>query len=61
MSLLINAATKHQAGELAEAAKLYNEYIEKNAEKRQKLLFVWTLHAGYGEPPACRDFGFQKR
>ena len=37
MSLLIDAATKHQAGKLAEASKLYNEYIEKNAESVEAL------------------------
>ena len=37
MSLLNDAATKHQAGELAEAAKLYNEYIEKNADSAEAL------------------------
>ena len=37
MSLLINAATKHQAGKLAEASKLYNKYIKKNAESVEAL------------------------
>ena len=45
MSLLIDAATKHQAGELAEAAKLYNEYIEKNAGSLEALsLFGLCMH-----------------
>ena len=37
MSFLIDAATKHQAGKLAEASKLYNKYIEKNAESVEAL------------------------
>jgi len=37
MSLLINAATKHQAGKLAEASKLYHKYIEKNAGSLEAL------------------------
>ena len=37
MSLLIDAVTKHQAGKLAEASKLYNEYIAKNAESVEAL------------------------
>ena len=45
MSLLINAATKHQAGKLAEASKLYHKYIEKNAESVEALsLFGLCMH-----------------
>ena len=48
MSLLIDAATKHQAGELAEAAKLYNEYIEKNAESVEALSLFGLCMQGMG-------------
>ena len=48
MSLLIDAATKHQAGELAEAAKLYNEYIEKNAESVEALSLLGLCVQGMG-------------
>ncbi len=45
MSLLINAATKHQAGKLAEASKLYHKYIEKNAGSLEALsLFGLCMH-----------------
>ena len=37
MSLLIDAATKHRAGKLVEASKLYNKYIEKNGESVEAL------------------------
>ena len=59
MSLLIDAAKKHQAGELAEAAKLYNEYIEKNAESVEALSLFGLCMQGMGDRKHHRDLVFK--
>lgn len=45
MSLLIEATTKHQSGELAEAAQLYSSFLSQNSKNLEALcLFGLCLH-----------------
>ena len=57
---LIDAAKKHQAGELAQTAKLYNEYIEKRAESVEALSLFGLCMRGMGDHRHAETL-FQKR